>query len=148
MTTEENVKSCTSEQLEAVLAGLSPDQLRYVVARQDFTSNREAAESIGVAPRTVYSWGDDVREAVRLMALDGLVTAQHIRRRNLAKAMLVKVKGLDSDEENVRQKAATEIIEWELGRATQRNELSGTAGEPLRIEYVNDWRSSDADKTA
>ena len=136
MTTGENVKSCTSEQLEAVLARLSPDQLRYVVARQDFASNKEAAESIDMAPRTVYSWGDDVREAVRLMAMDGLVTAQHIRRRNLAKAMLVKVRGLDNNDDGLRQRVATEIIEWEMGRATQPQELFGKGGGAIKFEAV------------
>ena len=76
---------------------------------------------------TVYRWPDEVRQAVRLMAGDGLVTALHLRRRALAKAMLVKVRGLDTDDERLRQQTATEIIEWELGKATQpnKNEESG-----------------------
>jgi hypothetical protein len=52
--------------------------------------------------------------------------------------MLTKVAGLDSIDEQVRQRVATEIIEWEMGRATQpvdqRNENSGD----VRIHVVYD----------
>jgi len=122
-----------------VLAELTTDQLRFVVARQHCTSDKEAAEEIGLAAHSAYSWPnkDQVNEAVRLMALDGLVVAAHIRRRNLAKAMATKVKGLDSNSERVRQSVATEIIEWEMGRATQRQEVTGKDGE--LFEVVLKW---------
>ena len=119
--------------LETVLAQLSTDQIRFVVARQEYTSDKEAAKAVGIKPDTVYHWPPIVAEAVRLMAEDGLVTALHVRRRNLAKAMLVKVAGLDSDDERVKQTTATEIIEWELGRAAQKQEITGPSGGPLVI---------------
>lgn len=136
--TEKSLRNCTSEQLEAILARLSTDQIRYVVARQEFATDKEAAEEIGISPRTVYSWGNDVREAVRMMALDGLVTAQHIRRRNLAKAMLIKVKGLDSDDDVLRQKVATEIIEWEMGKAKQTQEMIGDTALTVSLHWTDD----------
>jgi hypothetical protein len=116
---QEGTKKSTSEQLTAVLEQLSPEQVRFVIARQDCTTDKEAAESIGVKPNTVYKWPDVVGEAVKLMALDGLVMAKHIRKRNLAKAMQVKVDGLDSGDERLKQGVATEIIEWEMGKAEQ-----------------------------
>jgi len=70
------------------------------------------------------------------MASDGLIVAHHVRRRNLAKAMLVKVAGLDSDDERTRQNVSTEIIEWEMGRAQQTTKLEGT-GEGGAIVIVN-----------
>jgi hypothetical protein len=63
-------------------------------------------------------------EAVRLMAHDGVVTALHIRRQALSEAMAVKRQGLSSDDERIRQSVATELIEWELGKATARLEHS------------------------
>ena len=68
------------------------------------------------------------------MAYDGIITALEIRRRNLAKAMLVKANGLDSGDERLRQSVATEFIEWELGRATQKAEVTGKDGGKLEIE--------------
>lgn len=91
----------------------------------------------------VYRWPDAVKRAVKLMAGDGLVTALHLRRRVLAKAMLVKVRGLDTDDERLRQQTATEIIEWELGKATQpnKNEESGE----LIVRVVRDQHEPKRD---
>jgi hypothetical protein len=129
-----NAENCISDDLDAVLARLTLDQIRFVVARQECATDREAARMVGVSESTVYRWPDDVKEACRLMAGDGVTTALHLRRRSLAKAMAVKAKGLDSDDEKIRQGVATEIIEWELGKATQRNQNdnSGTLEIALR----------------
>lgn len=107
---------------------MTPDQIRFVVARQEYPTDKKAAEQMDIKPNTVSYWkAKDVPldEAVRLMALDGLTTALHVRKRNLAKAMMVKVGGLDSESEAARQKAATEIIEWEMGKAMQPTKVDG-----------------------
>lgn len=117
--TQEKEKKYTSEQLADILAQLSIDQIRFVVARQECTTDKEAAEAIGLSPQTIYKWPDIVRDAVRLMALDGASVALEIRRRSLAKAMMVKAAGLDTNDERLRQGVATEFIEWELGKASQ-----------------------------
>lgn len=93
---------------------------------------------IKVSESTVYRWPDVVKRAVMLMAQDGLKTAMYIRRKSLAKAMLVKVKGLDSGDERIRQGAATEIIEWETGKANQP--ITGKDGGPvtMRVVYGDD----------
>ena len=137
MEAQEREEKYTSEALENILAQLSTDQIRFVVARQEFSTDKEAAEAIGVSPQTVYRWPDTVKDAVRLMATDGLVTAQIVRKRALAKAMLVKVGGLDLRDDRLRQAVATEIIEWEMGRAMQRQEVSGPDRGPLEISDAN-----------
>jgi len=142
-----NQEKSSSDELEQVLCQLSTDQIRFVVARQEFATDKEAAQEIGVKPDTVYQWkhrGIPIDEAVRLMALDGIVVAKELRRRNLAKAMAVKVAGLDSAKEITRQNVATEIIEWEMGKATQKSEVSGPDGGPVPVKtYVtispDDW---------
>ncbi|MGB1285053.1 MAG: hypothetical protein ACPG7F_00850, partial [Aggregatilineales bacterium] len=58
-----------------------------------------------------------------------------MRKQALLKAMAVKVKLLDSDDENIRSKAATELIEWELGRATARNEHTGAGGGAMQVSF-------------
>jgi hypothetical protein len=129
----------TSEALEAVLGQLSPEQIRYAIARRESRSITDACAAIGMSRAAFYKWPEDERamidEAVRLMALDGLVTAMHLRRRALAEAMAVKVAGLRSKDERVRQATATELIEWELGKATQRNEVTGAEGGPVRLVW-------------
>jgi len=101
--------------------------MRFVVARQEYSSDKDSAEAIRVSPRTVKAWkadGAPIDEAVRLMAADGLVMAGKLRRRSLARAMAIKVAGLNSDKEQTRQSVATEIIEWEMGKATQKTEVT------------------------
>ena len=140
--TQTNAENCTSDELASILSQLSTDQIRFVIARQECATDREAARQVGLSESTVYRWPDVVKQAVRLMIADGITTALHLRRRALAKAMAVKVKGLDSTDDRLRQSVATEVIEWELGKATQsvKQELSG---EVAIKAYVNvspdDW---------
>lgn len=129
-----------SEQLSEVLATLSKDQIRFVVALMDHPSKKEAAESIDIKPDTAYRWNGEIDKAAQLMALDRAEAAKAIRRNAIVKAMAVKLAGLDSDDESIRQKVATELIEWELGKALQRTDVDLDVNK-LVIEYVNDWRN-------
>ena len=140
MTTEPNQEKSSSDALTQVLARLSVDQIRFIVARQEYATDKEAAEAIGVKPDTVYQWkhkGYPIDEAVRLMAMDGVIVATHLRRRHLAKAMAVKVAGLDDGDARLRQGVATEIIEWEMGKALQPQEIKAVV--------TVDWDERDPD---
>lgn len=122
MTEQLEQEKPSSDELTQVLKRLSTDQIRFVVARQEFSTDKEAAIDIGLKPDTVYQWkydGIPVNEAVRMMAVDGIHVARELRRRHLAKAMAVKVAGLDLNDDRLRQGVATEIIEWEMGKAAQ-----------------------------
>lgn len=123
-------KQTASERLQEIVKQLTIAQLRFCVARQECSTDREACEMIGITHSACRSWDNKklVDEAAVLMAQDGLITALEIRRRSLAEAMAVKRSGLLSKDEKIRQAAATEIIEWELGKAVARNEtrMSGS----------------------
>jgi len=138
---QQNAENCISENLSDVLDKLTLDQIRFVIARQECSTDREAARKIGMSESTVYRWPDEVKRAVHLMAQDGIVTALKLRRKSLAKAMLIKIKGLDSRSEKTRQSVSTEIIEWELGKAAQSVNVGGN-GQPIEtIEYsAAEWR--------
>lgn len=114
---QENPQKSISERIDDILSRLSKDQIRFVVALQDCPTKKEAAEAIGLQPDTVYRWNGEIEEAVRLMSQERLEAAKGIRRNALIKAIMVKIAGLDSEDESIRQKAASEIIEWELGKA-------------------------------
>ena len=126
----EKTPESTTDALAETISNLTTDQIRFVVARQEFSTDRETAEEIGISPETVKGWkyrGAPIDKAVALMAADGLVVARELRRRHLAKAMAVKVAGLDSGKENIRQNVATEVIEWEMGKATQKQRVDVTS---------------------
>ena len=139
---DENTPNATdSGELAEILKQLTITQLRFVVARNESKSDREAAEAIGISPSTVKGWDNkaQVDEAIRLMLFDGVIMARTLRRRNLAKAMAVKVAGLDSGTEKIRQDAATEIIEWELGKAQGSVDIT-SGGKPI---YRINWDDTD-----
>ena len=139
--TDENQPESTTDRLAAILKLLTSDQIRFVIARQEFSKDKEAALECELSPNTVKDWkykGAPIDDAVKLMATDGLIAALELRRRNLAKAMAVKVKGLDEKDSRLRQSVSTEIIEWEMGKATQKQEITGKDGEaiPLQITEI------------
>lgn len=129
MNLNENQHSDDISELDELLKVLTTDQIRYVIARQETSTDKEAARKIGVSNSTVSVWGEPVKRAVQLMAIDGVHVAREILRRNLPKAMAVKAAGLESDNEKVRQDAATEIIDREMGKPLQKSknetEISG-----------------------
>ena len=122
--------------LTEILKVLTKDQLRFIVALQEHPSKDAAAKAIGVKPATVYDWPPEVDEAARLMALDALESAIELRRRNLIKAMGVKAAGLDSKNEAIRQKVATEIIEWEAGKAGQPIDLTSKGNQVNSVQVI------------
>jgi hypothetical protein len=136
MTNESTPNDTVSSALDDILKQLTITQLRFIVARNESKSDREAAEMIGISPSTVKGWDNkaQVDEAIRLMLFDGIVMARTLRRRNLAKAMAVKVAGLNSVDEKLRQSVATEIVEWEMGKAQGSVDVT-SKGE--QIQYVN-----------
>lgn len=111
-----------------LLPQLTKDQLRFIVALQEFPTKKEAAEAIDVKPDTVYRWPESVEKAAELMALNITESALVLRKKALVKAMAVKLAALDSEDESIRQKVATEVIEWELGKAMQGIDLTSDGG--------------------
>src|SRR5690242_19292984 len=109
-----------SEQLAAILRQLNRNQLRFIVAMQECATKTEGAAAIGLKADTVLHWPKIVDDALLLIRQDIAETARAMNRRALLKAMAVKVAGLDSDDEGVRQRTATELIEWQLGKALQK----------------------------
>jgi hypothetical protein len=137
---QQNPQKSISERIDEILGKLSKDQVRFVVALQEYPTKKEAAHAIGLQADTVYRWNGEIEEVARLMAHERLEAAKVLRKNALIKAIMVKIAGLDSGDEALRQKVATEIIEWELGKALQKQELAGPDGDRLIIQYVNDWR--------
>lgn len=113
-----------------IFSQLSKDQLRFIVAMQENNTKKEAAEKLKIPVQTVYNWPSVVDEAIKLLALDITQSAREMRKKALAKAIAVQVAGLDSDDERVRQAAAKEIIEAELGKAKQAIDVT-TGGDKI-----------------
>jgi len=122
-------KSVIDEDLTDIFTQLTVEQARFVVARLDSRSDREAAEKIGVAPRTVYNWPPETRALIK-QAIDCYLSnvtaaALGLLRSAVLKATLIKVEDLDADDARIRQDAATEILDRVLGRPRLAVDLDG-----------------------
>ena len=124
-----------------VFSKLTKDQLRFVVALQEYPSKKEAAEFLKIPVKTTYNWGSIIDEAVKLLALDIIESSRQMRKSALARAIAVKIAGLDSGDEKIRQSAATEIIEAELGKAKQSIDLTGP------VEIIVRYADEDGNNT-
>lgn len=119
-----------------IWAKLSSDHWRYITARienPDF-SKKAAAAYIAVSDHTVYGWPKYVDECLKEAIGNIHQAAIEQRKQFLLKAMAVKLKGLESEDESIQQKVATELIEWELGKATNKTELTGEGGGAIIIQ--------------
>jgi len=113
-------------QLTDILNQLSPNQIRFVVSRLDYDSDAAAARALDLDPTTVSKWPERelIRRALSLVALDSISGIKAVIERNGVKAALVKVKGLDSEDESIRQRAALEIINLLIGDAKKTIDLT------------------------
>ena len=114
---------------------LSTDHWRYITARIEdpALSKGATAKYLKIPEQRVYHWPSYVDECLQLTIEDVHFAAMQQRKQTLLKAIATKMSGLDSEDESVRQKVATELIEWELGKATQKNEITGKDGGDIII---------------
>lgn len=105
---------------------LSRNQRRFVVAMQECATKKEAAEAIGLEPDTVYRWPGIVDEAINALSSDVEAAVWDILQSSAAKAAMVKVAGLDENDDRLRQAVASEILDRFLGKPTQRHEITHT----------------------
>jgi hypothetical protein len=124
---------------------LTSDQWRFVTAMLEDKnrSKKDAADAIGVPDSTMYKWPDYVDDAIKSALSDIHEASKEYRKQQLLKAIAVKASGLDSEDETVRQKTATEFIEWELGRAKQPQEHTGKDGGDLFEGLIINIGSTD-----
>jgi hypothetical protein len=80
-----NWRTHSQSQRDALLGQLSLDEIRFLIARSETTTDKEAATAIGYSPRTIIGWPAErkelIRQALRLESnvdidLDGLTSGQ------------------------------------------------------------------------
>lgn len=119
---------------------LTPLQRRFVVSMQEYPTKKEAAVAIEISPNTVYNWPAIVDTVCDFMSNNIALATLGILQANATKAAMVKAAGLDSDNEKIRQDVASEVLDRNLGKPTQRQEVTGADGENLtiKITYADD----------
>ena len=117
---------------------LEDNRLDYVVARSQVNSDAEGYRNAGIAKATFYSWSKEERENLNQLAQKfkraAATRALMIIQEAAPKAAEVKVKGLESRNERVKQDVSTEILDRVIGKPTQtiRNDVT-SGGEIIRV---------------
>jgi hypothetical protein len=114
-----------SEEFAEIWKRLNHNQRRFVVQMAESSNKKEAALAIGLHETTVYNWPKDVDKAVTLYHAHVSDAAAKMLADGVAKAALIKLGGLDSSDEKIRQSASSEILDRVLGKAAQVIEAEG-----------------------
>ena len=114
----------------------------YVIERSQVQTDKDGYTKAGMAKTTFYTWPTERRDYLNTLArrlntevaIQIIMELQDVGR----EAAIVKADGLRSRNEQIKQRAATEIIEWLIGKATQKTEEK-TAGEhKIIFEVIRD----------
>lgn len=114
----------------------TPEQARWVLWRLVCKSDQEAAKKVGIHRTTVSRWENkaDLDAAVLRLLASPTEAVMAILHDAAIEAARVKVEGLKSRSESVKQGAATEILDRNIGKPKQSHEITGKDGEPLLVK--------------
>ena len=134
--------------LRQELEKLDDNRLAYVLARSKTTSVKQACKDADISSSTFYSWDDrdGLEEIANLMKVDRAVEVEMRLRDALPNAVQVVIDGLKERKYDTKFKAAVEILDRAIGKATQRveqkTELSGVIKQYVTIS-PDDWDENE-----
>lgn len=119
-----------------VFDGLDERETAYVLARSDAFSNNQALKACGFSIGWLRNKDiDDLNSRAESLRKDKAIRASMILADAVEEAAKVKAAGLKSRDERVKQAVATEIIDRELGKVPQRQEVTGKDGGVIVVEF-------------
>lgn len=117
------------------LAGVTIEQRKWVLARLTTKSDADAARAIGLHPATVCRWANKavLDEAIVELLADPTAQALSVILEAVPDAAQVKVAGLRSRNENIKQASASEILDRALGKAKQSMDTNARVSVDMRV---------------
>lgn len=135
------------DDLRTELNSLDEREFAYVIARSKLNSDNKALKDSGISSSTFYGWEQSKREKLNELAQrfkrETGMRVLMIMQDNAEKAATTVTELMKSRNESIKLKASQEVLDRSVGKTSQPLELSGKDGDPLKIVYVNDWRSDD-----
>lgn len=127
--------------LRTELDQLEDMRLDYVLARSRVNSDARGYRNAGISKATFYTWPEEERKKLNDIA-------QRVKREVAVRVMMIfqeaaeqaaqtKTDGLKSRHENIKQNAATEILDRILGKPTQHQEVNATGDIVIRWDDVD-----------
>ena len=126
--------------LRTEIENLDDDLKRaYVLERSKVNTDKDGYTNAGFSKATFYKWPTEDRDYLNKLSqrIRTEVSLQIMMRLQEAglEAVDVKIGGLKTRNESIRQKSSTEILEWLIGKPTQKvdakTEVTGAGGAPL-----------------
>jgi hypothetical protein len=128
------------------LQELKPEELDYVMARSSTNSIASACKEANLSQSTVYRWDnrDQLDELAAALRLDRHIEVELKLRDALPDAVQVVIEGLKERRYDTKFKAAVEILDRTMGKATQKIDQNVNAsGEIIVTLRKNDAQSDD-----
>lgn len=131
--------------------GLTGNQWQFIARRLVSSTDKEAAEVVGLRPQTVSEWKRDCPEFVReyeAAFTDGVHVAQEITRQHLGRAAMVLAEGLDARQgrkpDYASRLASAKAVLQSHGLLRDRVEHTSNPDAPVRIvvEYTDSERET------
>jgi len=128
-------------EINTIFDGLDSREVDYVQARANAKSDSEALRMCGFSRGWLNSHDkDNLNDRAMAFKTDNVLKAQIILDQALELAAKIKVDGLQSRNERIKQDSASEIMDRRMGKATQNVNANVDQSGKVTIEYVNDWR--------
>lgn len=125
------------DDLRTVLDGLQDKQLAYVLSRAKSVSTAEALRNAGLGKNVYYKWTEEERDHLEEVAYrlqrEQAVQAILVLQDATKQAAEVKVSGLKSRDERIKQNVATEILDRTVGKATDKLDVT-TGGNTITVK--------------
>ena len=116
---------------------LEDRELAYVQERSRVLTDADAYRLAGISKPAFYRWSTERRDYLNELALrmrrEAALKIHMILEEHAEEAAQVKVDGLKSRKEHIKQAASTEIMDRLAGKPTQRQEISGPDNGPIEI---------------
>jgi hypothetical protein len=128
------------------LKGLNSRELDYVMARSSHNTIKDACDEIELSTGTFYHWDnkDELEDLAKALRLDRHVEVELKLRDALPDAVQVVIEGLKERRYDTKFKAAVEILDRTMGKATQKIDQNVNAsGEIIVTLRKNDAQSDD-----
>ena len=123
-------------------------KLNYVLERADVNTDKDGYINSGITKRAFYKWPRETREHLNKLALalklETALKAKLVLRAATKEAAEIKVEGMKSRNERIKQGASTEILDRMLGKPMQRQEMKQEGDIKIIVER-KDTKSKPAD---
>ena len=114
----------------------------YVIERSQVKTDKDGYTNAGMSKTAFYNWPTERRDYLNALArrLDTEVALQIIMELMDVgrEAAQVKAAGLQSRNEQIKQRTATEILEWIIGKATQKIDAIGKVEHSITVVEWDD----------